>query len=78
MSPTEYAEAVAAEIRAEMGRQRLNQAHLAQTLGMTVATAARRLRGEVPFNVIELALIANWLDVPVSRLTPRTGEVLSA
>lgn len=74
MTPTEYAEAVAAEVRAEMGRQRKAQADLARALDITIPTAARRLRGEVPFDVIELAVVADWLGVDVQRLAGPVTE----
>lgn len=69
-TPTEYAEAVAAEVRAEMGRKRKSQADLAATLAITTATAGRRLSGEVPFDVIELMRVADWLDVDLLQLMP--------
>jgi transcriptional regulator with XRE-family HTH domain len=59
------AQRVAAEVRAEMARQRKTQAHIAQALGSSQAAVSRRLNGEVPFDVRELALIADSLDVPV-------------
>lgn len=72
MTPTEYANAVAAEVRAEMGRQRKTQADLAKALGFTAATAARRLDGGTPFDVIELAVVANWLGIEIHQLTGQT------
>lgn len=62
------ARAVTAEIRAEMGRQRFSNADLARILGVTEHTAGRRLRDEVPFDIVELHEVAAWLGVPISRL----------
>lgn len=78
MSPQEYAEAVASEVRAEMGRQRKQQAELAATLEVTTATAGTRLSGAVPFDVIELAKVAHWLGIDLVRLTPSLTEAVSA
>ncbi|GAA0189641.1 hypothetical protein GCM10008944_01250 [Cytobacillus oceanisediminis] len=64
------AEAVASEVRAHMARQRKTQGDLAQALGIGEHTAGRRLRAEIPFDVIELEQIALWLDVPVADLWP--------
>lgn len=63
-------EAVAAEVRAEMGRQRKTQAELASVLGITTATAARRLSGAVPFDVVELMQLSEWLDIDAAGLMP--------
>lgn len=68
MTPDQYAEAIGSEVRAELARQRKTQAELASTLGITSATAARRLSGASPFDVSELATVANWLGIPLSRL----------
>lgn len=64
-------EAVASEVRAEMGRQRKTQADLAGVLGIYPQTAARRLDGSVPFDVIELATVARWLGLKTSELVSR-------
>ena len=72
------ANGVASEVRGEMARQRKTQQELATTLGVNAHTAGRRIRGEVPFDVVELEVIAAWLDVPVSRLWPRNPEAVSA
>jgi transcriptional regulator with XRE-family HTH domain len=70
MTPTDYCAAVAAEVRAEMARQGRSRADLAGALGVTPATAARRFSGETPFDVYELALVADWLGVDPAALGP--------
>jgi transcriptional regulator with XRE-family HTH domain len=60
---------VAGNVRAEMGRQNVTQVQLAGAMSLTQAAISRRLTGKVPFNVQELADLAVFLDVPVSRLT---------
>lgn len=61
---------VAAEIRAELGRQRMSQTELADALGMPVATLRRRLNAEIVIDVNELWAMARALGVPVQRLLP--------
>jgi len=70
-------EAVASEVRAEMGRQRKTQADLAAVLKIYPATAARRLDGSVPFDVVELATVARWLGVTASELMARAERALN-
>jgi len=70
-------EAVASEVRAEMGRQRKTQADLAGVLGIYTATAGRRLDGSVPFDVVELATVARWLGVKASEIMARAERALN-
>lgn len=70
-------EAVAAEVRAEMGRQRKTQADLAAVLKIYPSTAGRRLDGSVPFDVVELATVARWLGVKASELMVRAERALN-
>jgi transcriptional regulator with XRE-family HTH domain len=65
---SEYNELVAAEVRAEMARRRITQEALAAHLHTTQRGISRRLTGEVAFNLDELSRIAEFLDVPVTRL----------
>jgi transcriptional regulator with XRE-family HTH domain len=60
-------ELVAAEVRAEMARQRMSQTRLAEALGVTQASVSRRLVGEVPFDIQELYKVAEFLGVPVAQ-----------
>ena len=71
------AEAVASEVRAELARQQKTAGELAAALGMTPHTAGRRLRGEVPFDVIELAQIGLWLGIAPRRLMPNHDATAS-
>lgn len=72
------ARGIAAEVRAEMARQGKFPMHteLAEVLGITSATASRRLTGEVPFDVVELLTVAMWLGVDASRFLP--AEIVKA
>jgi transcriptional regulator with XRE-family HTH domain len=77
MTPSEFAETIAAEVRAEMGRQRKTQADLSRALGITAATAARRLDTTAPFDTVELSKVAIWLGVPPEQFYPRTTDVVA-
>jgi transcriptional regulator with XRE-family HTH domain len=66
--PQTYNESVAAEVRAEMARQRRSQDSLASELGWTQATLSRRLIDEVAFSTDEIERIAGALGVPLSQL----------
>ena len=68
--PTTYAGQVAAEVRAEMARQRRTHADIARALGASEATVGRRLSGDVPFKISELSTVAEFLSVPLSALLP--------
>lgn len=70
MTPAEYNEAVAAEVRAELGRHRKSASDLARALKISPQSIGRRLNGDQPFDVIELASIAAWLGIDVQRLMP--------
>lgn len=60
-------ETVAAEVRAELGRQKISQAELARRLKQPDMYMRRRLQGEVPFAAVELATVAEVLAVPVEQ-----------
>jgi transcriptional regulator with XRE-family HTH domain len=64
---------IAAAIRAELGWQNLSQAHLASALGWTEAYLSRRLTGQVPFNLAEIAAIADQLGVAPSKFLEATS-----
>jgi len=58
------------EIRALMGRHRMSQKRLGETLGMSQPTMSARMRGEVTFNLDELEAVAATFDVPITDLLP--------
>lgn len=55
---------VTKEIRAEMARQLLSQAELAESLGWHPRYLSRRLNDEVPLSLDDLDAIAQALDTP--------------
>ena len=59
---------VAANIRAELARQRVSQRSLAVGLGMSPAALSNRLSGATPIDVNELGAIADALGVSASAL----------
>jgi len=59
---------VAANVRAEMARQRIPQVALADALGITQQSVSARLRGAVDFSVPELDLVARLLNVSAALL----------
>jgi transcriptional regulator with XRE-family HTH domain len=70
---------VAANIRAELGRQRISTAHVRQLLGMSQSSLSRRLLGQYPLNVDELTTISEFLGVdPLVLLGRSTTDVTAA
>jgi len=62
---------LAAEIRAELGRQRVSIQKLSAGTGISASTLYRRLEGTRPFYVEELEAIGRFLGVPDYELTKR-------
>jgi len=58
-------QAVAGEVRAHIARKRRSGRSVALELGWTQPYMSRRLNGIVPFDVEDLAAIADVLGVPV-------------
>jgi transcriptional regulator with XRE-family HTH domain len=63
-------EGVAAEIRAELARQKISQTTVAIALGVSQAGASRRLSGQTPMDVNDVVRLAELLHVPASRFLP--------
>ncbi|MDR0593714.1 MAG: hypothetical protein LBG60_10765 [Bifidobacteriaceae bacterium] len=61
---------VAREVAAAIARADRSCAWVAKTTGIPNTTLGRKLRGHVPFNMVELASIAEALGVPASRFVP--------
>lgn len=64
----DVADVVGGEIRAWMGRRRVNQSQLAQALGMTQSAVSKRLNGHIAFDIKELDRIAEFLGIEVAEL----------
>lgn len=66
--PVTMREAIAAEIRAQMGRRNIRQRHLADALGRHQQWLSRRLNGEVTFSIDDLEAICLVLNISVREL----------
>ena len=71
----QLADQVAEEVRALLGRRRLSASALAMRMGVTQRYISRRLTGETPLDVNDLAEIAEVLEVKVADLIPTEGYV---
>jgi len=69
---------VAAEVRAEMARQRVSQRKVGEVLGKSQPQISARLRGEIPFDTAELEQLAQTWGVPVSRFFATADAPVSA
>jgi transcriptional regulator with XRE-family HTH domain len=62
--------ALAANLRAEIARQRKRQADLADLWRVSEMAVSRRLTGSTPISAEQLAAAADWLGVEVGALLP--------
>lgn len=65
------ADRLAAEVRAEMARQQVNNPRLADATGIPRVTLWRRLRADSDFTVDELMSVAEFLGLSVQELIDR-------
>jgi transcriptional regulator with XRE-family HTH domain len=70
--PSTLAGRVAAEVRAHLARRQFTGAGLAAALGKSEMYVSRRLRGDVPFDLIDIEQAAQYLGVAVADLLPAT------
>lgn len=61
---------VADNVRAEMARRKVSQRAMAEALGTSQPALSRRLTGEVAFDVVELASVAQLLGMDPRDLLP--------
>lgn len=59
---------VAANVRAELARHRVNQQALAKATGMSLMSISRRMSGQVSFSITELYRVAEILKVDIHTL----------
>lgn len=72
-------ETVAANIRAELGRSRITQSKAAAATRISEAALSKRLNGYLPFDVDQLADIADLVGVtPADLLAPAPSSKASA
>lgn len=77
-----YSQTLAAEIRAEAARRRVTGRELSRYLsdngnGLSHGTIARMMRGERPWDVDSLSLVAQRLDMSVIDLIQRAGDAMA-
>lgn len=63
-----YSSSIVDAVRAEMGSQKKKLYELAEPLGLSWPTVSGRLNGHKPFNLDEIAKIADFLGVTVDYL----------
>ncbi|WP_078345146.1 helix-turn-helix domain-containing protein [Mycobacteroides chelonae] len=68
---------VAAEVRANLARNRVSQVEAAGVAGIGQASMSRRLAGEYPFTVDELFRLADHLKIDVRSFFPSAQAVAS-
>jgi hypothetical protein len=66
---------IAAEVRAELARQKMSVSEAARQLGWTQSFLQRRVMGDRGFEASELAAVAGLLDVPVQVFFEGPGNV---
>ena len=74
MDPGTWSGRVAAVIRDEMASRQHTRHALADLLFVAEASAAKRLSGETPFDLVEIERVAAWLDLLPSELLARADE----
>jgi transcriptional regulator with XRE-family HTH domain len=73
--PVSTTEIVAGEVRAYLGRRRLSGRAAAMQLGWTQQYMSRRLTGVIPFDVADLAALADLLEIPIVAFFEGTEEI---
>lgn len=61
-----------------MARKRVTQAEMGRHLGLSQTSISKRLTGNLPFDVSEVADIADHLNVPVEQLLRIDQDYLSS
>ncbi|QIK62313.1 hypothetical protein G7068_03160 [Leucobacter viscericola] len=72
-----YWQRIAGGVRAEMARQRKDANQLMEVLHLSRNSVYRRMNGDVPFNLNEIATVSEWLNVPISafEFDPRESRI---
>lgn len=77
MQNTTSREEIAATVRAEMARRRVEVREIAAVIGKSQASASERVNGKTHFRVSELQAVAALLDVPVAHLIEPNEHALT-
>lgn len=67
-SPPDRVEHLAANVRAEVARKRITQQAIAEHLGLDQRAVSRRLLGRVEWSAVQVACLAELLEVELSAL----------
>ena len=59
---------VSSEVRAWLARRQLTQRNLASHLGISATSLSFRMKGKTPWSIVELAQVADWLDISLAQL----------
>lgn len=78
LSGTSARRAIAANVRVELARVNISGAQMAQRIGITQSTFARRMVGEVSFLAEEISAIAVELGIPADALLDGAVATASA
>lgn len=70
------AEIVAKNIHSAVYSAGYNNSALAIELGVTRQAISQKMRGEAPFNIKEIEVVAKWLNIPAAELVrnPEAGD----
>ena len=71
-----YTKALAAEVRATAARSQVTGVDIAKALNLSQMAVSRRLRGETPFDVEELAAVCQLLSISVESVLPKMHQVM--
>lgn len=63
-----YAKRIGNAVKAELARKGRSTASLVETLGLSRNSIYSRTRGDMPFDYVELQLIADSLEIDLSQL----------
>lgn len=69
--PQTISESLAAVVRGELAAQRITQRMASEGAGIPLTTLHRKLSGRAPFNVVELAALAEILGVSLTEFAQR-------
>lgn len=72
---TTSSQRIAAEIRAEMARQKISINQLAEDIGMPISTLRRSVNGDRPFTLDEFWEITSSLGIKPVEVVARAEEV---
>jgi transcriptional regulator with XRE-family HTH domain len=70
-------ERTGAAVRLLMRKRNKTQQDLADRMGLQQSAISSRLRGAIAFDINELVIVAEFLDVPLSALLPDSDRVAS-